>query len=137
MWLPCLLDEEIQGLLDKNVPPASISIGKKIQPIPDLRQESFICPFLNIADNKCKIYDFRPFECQLYPFLLALRNGKVFLTIDLNCPYIKANLKSQELKDYIGYLTSFLNSSAQKQLLKDNPHIIQSYQDILDVIELK
>jgi hypothetical protein len=59
------------------------------------------------------------------------------LTLDLNCPYIKENLSGKELKDYIEYLTDFLNSQSRVRLLKDNPQIIQAYQDVLDVVELK
>jgi Fe-S-cluster containining protein len=131
------LDEEIQEFLDNQIPPASISIDKKIQPVPEPGQAGFICPFLNAGDNNCKIYSLRPLECQLYPFLIAVRGKKVILTLDLNCPYIKENLSSKELKDYIEYLTDFLNSQSQVRLLKDNPQIIQAYQDVLDVVELK
>lgn len=137
VWLPCLLDEEIQDLLDKKIPPASISLDRKIQPITSPNQDGFICPFLNTEHNKCKIYDFRPFECQLYPFLIALRDKKVLLTVDLNCPYIKENLNSKALKEYTDYLVSFLNSASQIKILKNNPQIIQAYQEILDLVELK
>ena len=139
VWLPCLLDEEIQDLLDKKIPPVSISIDKKIQPIPNpLSAESaFICAFLDAPANKCLIYDFRPLECQLYPFLIAIRDKKVLLTVDLNCPYIKDKMSSREFEEYVRYLTDFLNSPARIRLLRDNPHIIQAYKDALDVVELK
>jgi uncharacterized protein len=137
VWSPCLLDEEVQDLLDRKITSASIDLGRKIQPIPNPKQEGFICPFLNSEDNKCKIYEFRPFECQLYPFLISLRDNKVLLTIDLNCLYAQENLKTQEFKDYTKYLTTFLNSAAQKRIIKDNPHIIQAYEEVLDVIELQ
>jgi Fe-S-cluster containining protein len=137
VWAPCLLEEEIQEFLDKNLPFASISADRRIQPISNPDQEGFICPFLNIKDNKCKVYDFRPFECQLYPFLISIRDKKVLLTLDLNCPYARQNLNSKEFKDYTDYLTAFLNSAKQKRILKDNPQIIQAYEQVTDVIELK
>ena len=142
-WLPCLLAEEAQNLIDSNIPAVSISLERRIQPIPHPKSQplgagaGFICPLLNISDNKCKIYSHRPFECQLYPFLITLRGKKVLLTVDLNCPYIKEKIKSQELKEYTEYLTSFFNSPAQVRILKENPHIIQAYQEVLDIIELK
>lgn len=137
VWAPCLLDEEIQDLLDKDIPPASVSIDKKIRPIPNPGQDSFICAFLNPADNKCKIYASRPLECQLYPFLINLRGNKVLLTIDLNCPYVKENLRAEEFKEYTEYLAAFLNAPAQVKILKDNPQIIQAYEDVLGILELK
>ena len=137
VWSPCLLDEEVQDLLDKKISHASISADRRIQPVPDPKQEGFVCPFLNIEDNKCKIYEFRPFECQLYPFLISVRDKKVLLTIDLNCPYAQENLNSREFKDYTEYLTAFINSAPQKRILKNNPQIVQAYKEVLDVIELK
>ncbi|MBU1125383.1 MAG: hypothetical protein KKC84_05115, partial [Candidatus Omnitrophica bacterium] len=56
--------------------------------------------------------------------------------LDLHCPYIKEELQSPSLKEYIEYLTAFLNAPAQKALLKDNPHIIQAYEEVREVMEL-
>lgn len=137
VWLPCLLEEEIQDLLDKKIPPAAISAKRQLLPIPHPKQEGYICPFLDIDENKCKIYSYRPFECQLYPFLINLRDKKVLLAVDLNCPYIRENLKSTHLEDYTEYLTAFLNTPGQLQLLKDNPQIIQAYEDVQELLEIR
>jgi Fe-S-cluster containining protein len=138
VWSPCLLDEEIQELLErKDIPPASISIERRIQPVAEPGGEGFICPFLIHEDNKCAIYGTRPFECQLYPFLLNLREGKALLTVDLNCPYAYEKINSQEAKDYIAYLCSYLNSPKQLEILKDNPQIIQAYEEVREVAELR
>ncbi len=136
-WSPCLLDEEIQDLLDKEIPSAFISAEKKLLPVPNPQGEGFICPFLDAKDNKCKIYGFRPFECQLYPFLINLRSGKVILTLDLNCPYVQEHLKDNEFKKYTGHLVTFLNSPAQRKTLKDNPRVLQAYEEVLDIIALE
>ncbi len=138
VWLPCLLDEEALELADKKgIPPVYISIDKKIQPIANPKGKGFICAFLNCEDNKCGIYHLRPFECQLYPFLINLRNKKVLLTVDLNCPYIAEHLNSQGLKEYTDYLVSFLNSPAQIKILKNNPQLLQAYEEAAEIIELK
>ena len=122
VWAPCLLEEEVQVLLDKkDLPPASISIDKRIHPVPGPQGEGFFCPFLNIQDNKCRIYAFRPFECQLYPFLINLRGKKVILTVDLNCPYVKKNLNTPEFNEYTQYLADFLNFQADKIAQRQSP----------------
>ncbi|MDO8489671.1 MAG: YkgJ family cysteine cluster protein [Candidatus Omnitrophota bacterium] len=137
VWSPCLLDEEIQELLDKpQIPAASISIDRRIQPIANPAGADFFCPFLEAQDNRCKIYSIRPFECQLYPFLINLRKGKVLLTVDLNCPYVYEQINSQQAKDYIVYLTSHLNSAPLLSMLKDNPQVIQAYEEVREVAEL-
>jgi len=138
VWLPCLLEEEILDLIDKpGIPAVSISVEKKIVPVANPSGEGFFCPFLDGVENKCKIYAFRPFECQLYPFLINLRGKKVVLTLDLNCPYIEKSLKSPALKEYTEYLAAYLNSPARIKLLKDNPQVIQAYEEVIDLVELK
>lgn len=137
VWSPCLLDEEIIGLIDKEgVPAASITVDRRLQPVPNPDGVGFICPFLGTKDNKCKIYSLRPFECQLYPFLINLRKGKVLLTVDLNCPYVYEKINTQETKDYIVYLAGYLNSPKMIKMLKDNPQIIQAYEEVREVAEL-
>ena len=136
-WLPCLLDEEIQDLLDQQLPAVSISVDRKIQPVPHPKGEGFICALFDLGENKCKIYNLRPFECQLYPFLLNLREKKVVLTVDLNCPYVSEKIKTKEFKEYAEYLAAFLNSPKQLELLKDNPQLLQAYEEVSEIIELK
>ena len=136
VWLPCLTDEEIQALLDRNIPPAAISLDRKIQPDVNPKGDGFVCAFFDLDNNKCKIYDWRPFECQLYPFLINLRGGKVILTVDFNCPYVKDNMQGEGFKKYTEYLISCLNSPKQTRLLKDNPQLLKAYEDILEAIEL-
>jgi len=138
IWSPCLLDEEIQALLDrKDIPAASISVDRRIQPIANSGGAGFICPFLGSLDNKCAIYNMRPFECQLYPFLINLRKDKILLTVDLNCPYVYEKINSQEARNYIDYLCSYLNAPQQLRMLKDNPQIIQAYEEVREVAELR
>jgi len=137
VWSPCLLDEEILELIDKEgIPAASISIDRRLQPIANPNRDGFICPFLGSQDNKCKIYANRPFECRLYPFLINLRKGKVLLTVDLNCPDVYERINSREAKDYIVYLTNYLNSPPVIKMLQDNPQIIQAYEEVREVAEL-
>jgi len=138
VWSPCLLDTEIQDLVDREgVPAVSISLDRRIQVVPNLQGDGFICPLLNSTDNRCQIYNLRPFECQLYPFLINLRKDKLLLTVDLNCPYVAEKINTQEAKDYIAYLSSFLNSPEQLEAIKDNPQIIQAYEEVREVVELK
>lgn len=138
VWLPCLLDEEIQVLIDKkDIPACSISKEKRILPVASQQEGGFLCAFLNAQGNKCKIYALRPFECQLYPFLINLRGKRIVLTVDLNCPYIRENIKNKEFKDYCDYLAAYLNSPQQIRMLKDNPQIVQAYEEVSEIIELK
>lgn len=97
---------------------------------------NFICPFLNTSDGKCRIYQSRPFECQLYPFLISKDKGKVFLSVDLGCPFARERLESREFKDYLQYLMVYLNSPLQLNLIRNNPQIIQTYEEAKTLVEL-
>ena len=138
VWSPCLLDEEILELIDKpGIPAASLSIWRRINPVPDPAGGGFLCPFLKKDENKCCIYAIRPFECQLYPFLLSMRGRKALLTVDLNCPYVRDNINEALFKEYSEYLAAYLNSPSCLKLLKDNPHLLQAYEDVAEVVELR
>ena len=138
VWAPCLLDVEMQELVDKkDIPAVSISADKRIHPVFNSEEDSYLCPFFNPGNHRCRIYEFRPFECQLYPFLLNLREARrAVLTVDLNCPYVKEKIGNAEFKAYTDYLTAFLNSPKQIKLLRENPHLVQAYEDVAEIIEL-
>ena len=93
--------------------------------------------FLSPAENKCKIYLNRPFECQLYPFLINRRAEGVFLAVDLNCPFASQHLNHPEFKKYLDYLKGFLDSPKQLGILKRNPQILQSYEGVSDLLPLE
>ena len=146
VWSPCLLDEEIEELSKHNIPPSVITQNKKIRLAPFPKENNadlpahigpiYVCPFLNTQNNKCEIYIIRPLECQLYPFLINKRDKKVFLSVDLGCPYIKENLETKRFKEYAQYLFDLLNNSGNLGLIRNNPQIIQAYEDARDLFEL-
>jgi Fe-S-cluster containining protein len=124
VWVPHLLDDEKKRLNED-----------KIKLIFSEKEKVYLCSFLEPETNKCKIYKNRPLECQLYPFLINLKDKKIFLSLDLNCPYIKEKLNSLELQEYISYLLNFLNTS--KKIILDNPQLLNTYKDVLDISPLE
>lgn len=137
VWSPCLLDEDIEILLKNNIPPSIISRNKKLRLEPHPGQDIFICPFFLPGENKCRIYALRPFECQLYPFLLNRRDEKIFLAVDLKCPFIAEKIKTPEFQTYLKYLTGLLNSPSYQNIIKNNPQLLQAYPEAFGLSELK
>jgi len=131
-----LLDKEVKELTDKHILSSDIASTKRICLQPFEQKGSFICGFFNYSANKCKIYSRRPFECQLYPFLINRRGKKIYLAIDLHCPFARENLKSKKGEDYIIYLAKLFRTPEYSSILKDNPQIIQEYQEVIDLKEL-
>ncbi len=126
IWAPVLL----------NVEKKALSYDKKIKLIPcDNEENNFLCPFLNTQDNKCRIYAARPFECQLYPFLINRKGKNIFLALDQNCAFVKENPKAPVLMEYAGVLAKLFNSPQYKKLFEDNPEIIQEYPGASNLIQ--
>ena len=124
IWQPHLLEEEKQELGEIIVVASS-------------EENNFICSNLGRADNKCKIYGSRPFECQLYPFLFNRKRHKVFLALDLNCAFVRKNSKDRQLKEYARSLAELVQSKDYLDKLKNNPQLAQEYEGVRDLIELK
>jgi len=135
-WTPVFLEEEAlelkkRGVLKKSpeelkVPLVSTTSGAN----------NFICSFFDAATLQCGIYEYRPFECQLYPFLINRTREKVFLSADLNCPVVKRSHQTKEFKDYAGYLTEFLNSPPCLKALGKNPQVVREYGNVIDIAQL-
>lgn len=125
IWSPRLLKEEEEKL------------GKKIRLLPNPKDENFTCAYFDTRNNRCQAYGFRPLECRLYPFLINRKDNKVFLALDLKCPYINKKLESQRYKKYIHYLSNIFRSQGAIKILKNNLKLIQAYPDVLNILELK
>jgi len=136
VWLPSLSTEEIENFSRQGLPPSLISVEKKIRVASFDKEGIFICSLFNPEQNKCKIYESRPLECQLYPFLLSRKDKKIFLAVDTQCHYVGGRIKTQEFSEYTQYLAELLKSPQYADILKNNPHLIQVYRDTLEICEL-
>lgn len=121
-WQPKLLNEEKKKLLTK------------VYLVFNSKENNFVCSSLNLKNNQCKIYSQRPLDCRLYPFLLNRKKNKVYLAVDLNCPQVK---KDKIFQDYVHYLLDFLNQPKMKKAIRDNPQIIQTYNGVLNLSEIR
>lgn len=135
-WSPVFLHEEIEKIVELSPAGTQLLTGNKLNLVFSEQENIYLCPFLNSADNKCNIYAMRPFECRLYPFLINRKGDKVFLAIDLNCPFAKDNFQRESLQEYVEYLKGVFSSAHARQILKNNPQIIQTYPGIQDLAEL-
>ncbi len=133
IWLPCFLNEEIDVLRRNNLPCPQ---DKKIIPVFSKKEDIFFCPLSNRGENKCVIYGERFFDCQLYPFVINRKGKKTYLAADLNCDFIKINFKTFSFNKYVEYLLGLLNSETYRDLLKNNPQIIQLYPGVVNLAEL-
>ena len=137
IWSPALLEEDKQAFLKNNIPPLLISVDNKVRLVYNQEQDNFVCSLLDFKDNKCKAYAFRPFECKLYPFLINRKVDKVFLAADLKCPFVEENMHKPLFKEYVQYLTTLFNNPDLRKTLKDSPQVNQTYEGVLDLVNLE
>ncbi|MBI4227024.1 MAG: YkgJ family cysteine cluster protein, partial [Candidatus Omnitrophica bacterium] len=81
------------------------------------------CPALAPATHHCRIYAARPFDCQLYPFVVTrdASRQRLLVGVDTKCPYVQQLGPGRALRDYGAYLVRLLDSPDGQQLMRDNP----------------
>ena len=95
----------------------------------------YICTFFNPEHNTCGIYHARPFDCQLYPFVLTRSAGKTVVSVHLNCPYVQEKKNSTEFQDYVSYLQEFFRREDVKTFLNKNPSLVGDYSQYREELE--
>ena len=121
-WRPKISDEEhlTQKIFKENVDAASRLKTKKCS-------TGHTCQFLNLPDNTCTIYASRPFECQLYPFLVGTKDNSPNISAHLNCPYVQEKINSDEFRNYVSYLKEYFHKDENRLFIRNNPALIEDY----------
>ena len=88
--------------------------------------EEHVCLFLDSLTNECQVYQARPFECALYPFILVKSQEGLFLAVHLACPFIQENQSSELVEKHSSYLKKFFNQKTVQQFLKAHIEEISS-----------
>lgn len=76
------------------------------------------CVFLNPTDNKCRIYENRPMECQFYPFLFLKKEGRVWVGVHLSCPAVQEKCHTPFFTNYLSGLKIYFQSQEAVDSLK-------------------
>jgi hypothetical protein len=113
-WCAHLTAEE-EILLERRVPGVSFGGCLLTAPSPDGRHH---CRCLNIPDHHCRVYDARPLECALYPFLLSSGNGALKLYVHSACPFVQAKRSSPEWATYVAGIRQYLSAPGNAGALK-------------------
>jgi len=109
------------------------AIGKVIdtKPFPLFHRDCYICQFFDPQNNACKIYTLRPFDCQLYPFMVTYDKDfkSIILVLDTKCPYLLNKLKTKETRSYIDYLVSIFEDQNMVEEINTNKNFISEFQE--------
>lgn len=136
-WRPHMTKEEQRIALQSNIlgrifDKLSVSADERIKTISC--GGGFLCRFFKEQDHTCNIYTVRPFECQLYPFLLGKEGEKKILYVHLNCPHVQKHWGTALYKEYAVYLQNYFKQPEVKEFLRHNPSVFADYS--ADCVEL-
>ena len=97
--------------------------------LPTLKcHDMYLCAFFNPQDHTCGVYQQRPFECQLYPFIITKApNGRPGVYVHLNCPYVQEYRLKETFAQYASYLQNYFRQQAVLDFLQNNPSAIGDY----------
>lgn len=127
------LREHKASLADRIFSKETMDAGRSIKTI--RCDPVFKCSFLNSEDNTCRIYAHRPFECELYPFILRRKGKKVVVCVHLLCPFIDEKLATHEFDSHVKKLEAFFGRQEVIDFIKNSPELVGDYAEYED--ELK
>ncbi len=127
LWAPALLREELASLVcDDKIPPMAVARDTTLRLVEVREGNVYVCPLFDTRAARCNLYTSRPFECQLYPFLVLRKGRNIFLALHTQCRFVAAHGDESGFKEYGAYMLDFF----QKQglvCIKNNPHIAREY----------
>ena len=115
------------GLSKHDFPSPETKRGVQIQTKP--LGDCFRCPAFEPDTHQCQIYPERPFDCQLYPYLLMFDSDKqnVLLVLDPLCPYVQTHTEETEVKEYSVYLIYYLSHPQVIQWISQHQNLVSEF----------
>lgn len=95
----------------------------------------FICRFYNTENGECGVYQDRPLECRIYPFVLTQQEGKPAVSVHLECPYVQQTKGSAKYQEYVEFLQQYLADDERLAVLQSHPHLFGAYESSQDELE--
>ncbi|TAJ27700.1 MAG: DUF2156 domain-containing protein, partial [Nitrospirae bacterium] len=134
---PYFTAEEIRRAVAMGLDPASFpdQAGCQIRVVPNPSGEGYLCPAFDSVTAHCRIYEVRPFDCQIYPLALMWSDDRreVLLGWDSKCPFMRE--ASSDIRAYSDQVAGRLEQDDTLDMLARHPRLIGPFQD--DVIVLR
>ena len=97
--------------------------------------DGYACEKLDVKNNTCRIYEKRPLDCRLYPFLLVKNDSNLQLGLHKSCCFIEEKQPAPaDIQTYAQYLKNRLNTASFISALRKNPEITADYQENVEII---
>ncbi len=144
---PVFSREELQKAVELGLPKQSFPTpehGRGARIRVTAGESCYRCPAFVPGTHECTIYPERPFDCQLYPYLLMFNpnKSKIHLVMDPLCPFIQAHHNPLSpsvgegkgegenlMEEYGAYLHEYLSRTEVIQWICQNQNLVSEYQD--------
>ncbi len=93
------------------------------------------CMFFDSSHNTCTIYAYRPFECQLYPFLLTRGVKGIVVCAHHACPYIQLKRNNTLFEEYVASLKKYFEKKEVLEFIRNNPFLAGDYSQYQNELE--
>jgi hypothetical protein len=135
---PYFTGEEITAATDAgNLEPRLFPLpaGSQVSLVPDERGEGYLCPAFDPETARCRIYEQRPLDCRIYPFVLMWNasHDQVVLGWDRKCPFMPEQLPSV-ICEHADRVIGQVSRPELVDRISRHPRLIGEFQD--DVVTL-
>jgi Fe-S-cluster containining protein len=104
--------------------------GSQVALVPNPNGEGFLCPAFEAESGRCRLYEQRPLDCQLYPLVLMWTAGhdEVVLGWDTTCPFTKEHIP-ESIRRHAESILRLLEEQATVERIADHPRLIGRFQE--------
>jgi Fe-S-cluster containining protein len=131
-WIPYFRKEEINQAIIAGISQNAFPSQQGSHIIPVSHGDAFRCPALDPDTHSCTIYNVRPLDCFIYPFILMWDRAHkmIFLTLHEACPFVftQTNPLPETLVCRGADLTLMLQTPQMIESLRAHPGMIMATQ---------
>jgi len=112
-------------------------LGSQVILAPEPHGEGYLCPAFDAATSRCRIYEQRPFDCQLYPLALMWNepHEQVLLGWDTKCPFMREEIPG-EIQRHADRVMALLDQPGVRDHVVAHPRLIGRFQEDVVVLAL-
>ena len=149
-YRPFFSQSEIQEAIAHGIDAKVFSnlLGSQVEPVPHPFEDGYLCPAFDPQTSHCRIYNVRPLDCQIYPFVIIWdrERHRVHLGWDIKCPFLRDQtpwphdaLPASSTPVFPDHIQHFIQSMAEKiesaelgRIVSNHPQLVMEFQE--DVI---
>ncbi len=111
--------------------------GSQVILVPEPHGEGYLCPAFETATSTCRIYEQRPFDCQLYPLALMWDkpHQQILLGWDTKCPFMREQIP-EEIQRHADRVMALLDQPEIRDHVAAHPRLIGRFQEDVIVLAL-